>query len=138
MYKNIFDGFVLFTACKGIALDHTIGAVITGDRNMRLTDGAISLLGNPEYVNVFFDEPGKRMMIRKAEKDMPNIFRIQAKSFQCLGVIQHIHFIAGTNTKPGLAVRFEGIDPKASGCVIIDLNKHTVISTAKAIPRKDK
>ena len=46
------------------------------EKSIGISSGSFDLLGCPEYVNVFFDECGKRVMIKKATKTMPNVFKI--------------------------------------------------------------
>lgn len=41
-----------------------------------ISAGAFVELGKPEFVNVFIDESGKRVMIKKADKKMPNIWKV--------------------------------------------------------------
>ena len=51
------EGFVLFCSVKGQALDYSIGMLVSCG-NIRITYGAFRFAGKPDYVNVFFDEPG--------------------------------------------------------------------------------
>ena len=45
-------------------------------KSVGISSGAYDLLGCPEYVNVFFDECGRRVMIRKSDQTMPNALKV--------------------------------------------------------------
>ena len=129
--KSDLDGFVLFTETKGTTYDLSV-AVIMSKSNIRLTGGAKKLLEGAAYVNIFFDESGKRMMLRKAEKGNANIFRLNAgQNLLSLAVRKQIRAITGISNIPVWSgVRFEGYQPVPNS-VIFDLSKSTVVNFTK-------
>jgi hypothetical protein len=75
------DRFVVYKPCK---LPVCISA---HEKYIAISAGAYIALGKPEYVNVFLEECGNRVMIKKADKKMPNAMKIiehQAGSNRCL------------------------------------------------------
>ena len=129
--KNDLDGFVLFTETKGTEYDLTV-AMIMSESNIRLTRGAQKLMGGAEFVNIFFDEAGKRMMIRKAEKNNANIFKLSmGKNLLALAVRKQVCAITGISDIPAWSgVRFEGYQP-VPAALIFDLSKSTVVHFVK-------
>ena len=129
--KNDLDGFVLFTETKGTSFDTSVAVIVT-ESNARLTQGAAKCLNGAEYINIFFDESGRRMMLRKAEKTNANIFRLNGgKNLLSIAVRKQIRTIAGiADIASWSGIRFEGYQPTPSA-VIFDLSKSTIVQFSK-------
>lgn len=119
--KSDLEGFALFPNLKGTQYDLSI-AMTTADKHIILTAGTMKSLGNAEAVNVFFDEAGKRMMLRKTEKTNMNAYSIKDKRVTGSAAVANILAIAGIQKEPKTRVRFEGYCP-VGNCVIFDLSK---------------
>ena len=131
MSKSDLEGFTLFCERKGSSFDLSV-AMIMSASCARLTYGAMKCLGNAEYVNVFFDEPGKRMMLRKAEKDNANVFKMSAgHNLVSQAVRKQILAITGSGAAPTWSgYRYEGYQPVPDS-VIFDLKKYSVLNFVK-------
>ena len=116
------EGFVLFTG-KKTGYDPTI-ALTVGSTFVRMTDGALRVCGDPEFVNVFFDECGMRMMIKKAEKNMRNVFPSKNGLIKSNAVRNFLLALISVEAKTGMKIRFEGHNPHAQHTVIFDLSKY--------------
>ena len=125
MAKNELDGFVIFRANRS-GYDMSVGLIIC-NTGMRLTDGAFRQCGSPEYVNVFFDEAGKRMMLKKAEKNMANVYKLSGKYITSTTVRTHMLYIAEASAERGASLRIEGHNPGAPNTIIFDLSKCQVL-----------
>lgn len=78
---NEQDHFVVYKPCKLPA------CISAHEKYIAISAKAYIELGKPEYVNVFLDECGKRVMIKKADKRMPNVMKViehQAGSNRCI------------------------------------------------------
>ena len=76
-------------------------------------------------------------MIRKAEKNMANVFRLEGqKNLKCDAIRQQLLHVAGMETRPGVGLRFEGHNPGVPDCVIFDLSRASAltVSTGKRKP----
>ena len=72
---NELDGFVVYKP------DDVKGVFISASpKQIRISAEAYRRLGKPEWVNVFFDEAHKRVMIKAAEPDYPNVVHCTAHS----------------------------------------------------------
>ena len=67
------DGFVLYKPKPGIKNIH----ISIRKRGIGITQTAVEALGGSEYINVFFDDHRRRVMLKHAEADYPNIIRIR-------------------------------------------------------------
>ena len=75
----------------------------------------------------------KHMMIKKADKKMPNIFKLnKMKTITSTSVRSYLLQLAGLPEKPGCLIRFDGHNPNVPDTVIFDLAKYQVIKTKEA------
>ena len=119
--ENELKGFVLFQSAR--ANDFSVG-IIVGNNGMRLTAGAFRQRGSPEYINVFFDENTKRMMIKKADKRMANIYKVNSsKNITSSSVKAYLLHVAELE-RLNEVIRFDGHNPNVPDTVIFDLNKY--------------
>ena len=73
---NELDGFVVYRNEKGNrTAPHSI-ALMVSKRVLSLSMTACQILDDPVYVNIFFDERRRRMMVTKAEEETPNCFML--------------------------------------------------------------
>ena len=70
------EGFTVFRNEKGNRTAPHAVAIMVSKHVLSLSMTACQLLHDPVYVNVFFDERRRRMMIVKADPDTPNSFRL--------------------------------------------------------------
>ena len=70
------DGFVVFRNEKGNRTAPHVLALMVSPSTLGLSMTACQVLSDPVYGNVFFDERRRRMMVSKAEPDMPNAFML--------------------------------------------------------------
>lgn len=68
---NELDGFIVFRP----EVDRP-AFISTRQKSTGLSSGAWVKLGKPEYVNFFFDENGRRVMIKVAESDFDNALKV--------------------------------------------------------------
>ena len=68
------DGFVIYRNEKGNKTAPHACALLVSKYILTLSMTACFLLDDPEYVNIFFDERRRRLMITKAEPDSANSF----------------------------------------------------------------
>lgn len=136
MMTDPLAGFVLFPNAKEV-IQFSVGRGY-----VRLSSDAIRLIGDPSYINVFFDEPGKRMAVKAATEKMPNVFGTgkSAGLNKCATLIEKILAVAETEWHPGEVIRFNGV--KYSDYVIYDLSKPKVTRyddhTAKMMAAKQQ
>jgi len=115
--NNELEGFVLFQGPRS-GYDASVGLIVTKSY-IRLTGGAFRQSGNPQ----FFDEYGKRMMVKKAEKSMANTFKIDPKGYVNSHTVRiYLLNLIGIDDIDK-RIRFEGHNPKISDTVIFDLSK---------------
>lgn len=72
--SNDLNGFKLFRNEKGNRVCPYVCALMVAKTSIGLSLTACEMLDFPTYVNIFFDDKRRRVMISKAEKDYPNIF----------------------------------------------------------------
>jgi len=121
---NDLEGFVLFEIRSGLAADLSVSVILTVNY-LRLTTTAFRQLGSPEFVNVFFDEHGKRMMLKKADKRNQNIVKVdqKTKSISSVSLRMMIQKISGVEASGGHRFRLDGYNPHCNDTVIFDLAK---------------
>lgn len=68
------DGFVIYRNEKGNKTAPHACALLVSKYILTLSMTACFQLEDPSYVNIFFDERRRRMMIAKTEPDAPNSF----------------------------------------------------------------
>lgn len=73
MSKDL-DGFKLFRNEKGNRVCPYVCALMVAKTSIGLSLTACEMLEYPTYVNIFFDDKRRRVMISKAEAGFPNIF----------------------------------------------------------------
>ena len=113
-------GFVLFPNVKEVV------QMSIGRGYIRISSDAIRLIGDPHFLNVFFDEPGKRMAVKAADDKMPNTFGMGKNTGlnKCAALLEKVLQVAETEWHPGEVIRFDGV--KYSDYVIFDLSKWKV------------
>lgn len=97
-------GFVLFPNTKESLM------VTVGSGYVRISADTLRIIGSPTHINVFFDDFGKRMLVKAAKKDMPNVFGF-SKSGSIAnygGVREKILQLAEITPQPGDVIRFFG------------------------------
>ena len=110
---NEFDGFVVYKT------DMRPAYIAGHDRYVSISAGAFTELGCPDLVNLFIDESGKRVMIKRAEKKFKNVLRViehQAGHNRCICRKDLALTICGIF---GKGVRVIG-HPAGDGCMIFD------------------
>lgn len=73
------DGFRVFEPKRNQAGEDVIRILINRD-GCRITQRCAEVLRGPDYVIAFFDEKGKRLMLKPAEKGMANAIHLKTKS----------------------------------------------------------
>ena len=73
---NELEGFVIYRNEKGNRTAPHSCSIMVSKHVFSLSMTAGQMLEDPVYVNIFFDERRKRMMITKADADMPNTFML--------------------------------------------------------------
>lgn len=68
------DGFTLFRNEKGNRVCPYVCALMVAKTSIGLSLTACEYLEFPKFVNIFFDDKRRRVMISKAEAGYPNIF----------------------------------------------------------------
>ena len=114
-------GFVLFPNVKEVV------QMSIGRGYIRISSDAIRLIGNPEFLNVFFDESGKRMAVKAATEKMPNVFGMGKNTGlnKCAALLEKVLKVAETEWHPGEVIRFDGV--KYENYVIFDLSKSKTV-----------
>ena len=73
--NNDLMGFVLYEPTD----TRRTGVFITGrSHSISLSDKSLNMIGNPEYINIFFKPGKKQMMIMASQKDFENNFPLKA------------------------------------------------------------
>lgn len=66
-------------------------------------------LRNPEYVNIFFDEPGKRIAFKASGNNVENRFKILKTGLENAGRIrQKVLDVSGAKMEPEKVLEFHG------------------------------
>ena len=135
------SGFVLFKSQPEII------RLTIGRGYIRISADALRLIGDPKAINVFFDEPGKRMAVKASDTRMPNTFTMGKSTGlnKCAALLEQIHQIAGTEYHKGEIIRFNG-QKYGSDYVIFDLSRpktvkfddHTAVMNAKRHEKEAK
>ena len=114
-------GLVLFQNVKEVI------QIAIGRGYVRISSDAIRLIGDPSFINVFFDESGKRMAVKAATEKMPNVFAVGKHTGlnKCGVILEKIIQVAGVEWHPGEVIRFNG--QKYSDYVIFDLSKSKTV-----------
>ena len=113
-------GLVLFQNVKEVI------QIAIGRGYVRISSDAIRLIWDPSFINVFFDESGKRMAVKAATEKMPNVFGTGKNTGlnKCGILMEKILEVAEVEWHPGEVIRFNGV--KYSDYVIYDLSKPKV------------
>lgn len=98
------EGFVLFKNTPEVV------QLTVGRGYVRVSSDAMRQIGDPECINIFFDESGKRMAVKAADSRMPNIFVVGKNTGlnRCADLNHRILEIAGIEWHPGEVIRFNG------------------------------
>lgn len=114
-------GFVLFPN------EREVIQLSIGRGYIRISSDAIRMIGDPSWINVFFDEPGKRMAVKAATDKMPNTFGMGKNTglAKCTALLEKIIEISGVEWHPGEVIRFNG-RKYGDDYVIFDLSKSKV------------
>ena len=104
MTEDPLAGFVIFANTREII------QITIGSGYVRLSNDALRVIGSPEAVNVFFDDSRKRMMIKGAKKNMPNIFTFRDKGQlqNYAGIREKILELAEIEYTPGDNIKING------------------------------
>ena len=125
--KNELTGFVVYEPRKfrsnGIAFS-------VNNRTLRFTTEAVTKIGAPDYVNIFFDDTKKRMLVTAAKKDYKNVFQLRKPSNRlsvrsaifCAALCVQVQRLAGIEDREKL-VSFKGRVYSPTQ-LIFDLSKH--------------
>ena len=125
--SNELEGFEVFE--PGLSRgEFWVGLIVSGS-SIRLTQGSMDILKNPEFVVAFFDRKGKRMMIVPGRKDTPNCIKIgksnktvRSSYITCKSLNDEIRRVAGVEEKVSFTVfghKAESMRPT----LIFDLGK---------------
>lgn len=118
MVTDPLKGFVLFENTSEII------RLSIGRGYIRISADAIRMIGDPNAINVFFDEPGKRIAVKAADSKMPNTF-IMGKNTglnKCAVLLEKILAVAEIEWHPGEVIRFNG-QKCLDDYIIFDLSK---------------
>ena len=102
--RNPLDGFVLYKNEK-----ETVKLTV-GKDYVRVSSDALRMIGEPEYINIFFDETSRRMAVKASDSSMPNVFVVTTAYgiSRCAVLREKILEIADIEWKPGQVIRFNG------------------------------
>ena len=122
MSNDLLAGFVLFRN------DQDVIQLTIGRGYVRISSDALHLIGDPSHINIFFDEPGKRLAVKAANSKMPNTFNASYKTGlgKCNALLQKIIEISGVDWHIGEVIKFNG-QKYSSDYVIFDLSKSRTI-----------
>ena len=120
------EGFVVFANVQKV-LRLTVS---TG--SMRISVDAAREIGDPQYINIFFDDNKKRMAIKAATKSMENVFRITNTKVNNMAIIRDkiLKLLEMELVPAGSALRFIG-SKTSSGYIIFDLTKSQQIQFSR-------
>ena len=124
---NELEGFEVFVPSRTSGIER-LGITIS-KTGVRLTKTALGLIKYPEFVNVFFDRGGKRMMIQPGDKRNQNIMKL-SKQGNCPNTLSQRCFMKAMEDVVQM-VLFDGGNYFVSGykvkttqpILIFDLNK---------------
>ena len=104
MMASPLEGFVLFKNTPEVV------QLTVGRGYVRVSSDALRQIGDPECINIFFDESGKRMAVKAADSRMSNIFVVGKNTGlnKCADLNHRILEIAGIEWHPGEVIRFNG------------------------------
>lgn len=121
MMASPLEGFVLFPN------EREVIQLSIGRGYIRISSDAIRLIGDPSFINVFFDETGRRMAVKAATDKMPNTFGMGKNTGlnKCAMLIEKILTVAETEWHPSEVIRFNG-RKYGDDYVIFDLSKSKV------------
>lgn len=126
-------GFVLLKNPSKELIMMNIGKIVL------INKAGLDAIGRPMYVNLFFDECGKRMMVKKAGKQDENIFRVtKSAGLSDQGLIKTtiLSVIEKEEFPDQTVLSYLGYKVKGTDCLIFDLRVPHMIrkfprSTAK-------
>ena len=98
MVTDPLKGFVLFENTSEII------QLSIGRGYIRISADAIRMIGDPNAINVFFDEPGKRIAVKAADSKMPNTFIMRKNTGlnKCAVLLEKIREILSFAKKRGV------------------------------------
>ena len=133
MMTDPLAGFVLFKNTPEV-IQLTIGRGY-----VRISNDALRLIGDPEAINVFFDEPNKRMAVKAATDKMPNVFKMNKRSGlgKCSTLLEEILRVSEVEWHPGEVIRFSG-RKYSSDYVIFDLAKSKIVKYDDHVSERNK
>ena len=122
MVTDPLVGFVLFKNTPEV-IQLTIGRGY-----IRISADAIRMIGDPNAINVFFDEPGRRMAVKASDASMPNTFAMGKSTGlnKCAVLLEQIRRISDVEYHRGEIIRFSG-QKYGTDYVIFDLSKPKVV-----------
>lgn len=111
------SGFVLYKNEKEMI------QVTIGKSYVRLSSDALRVVGNPDFVNIFFDDMNQRMAVKASDASMPNVFDVTPSSGirKCGPLLDKILSISEQEQRSGEVIRFPG--QKYGDYVIFDLKR---------------
>lgn len=125
-------GFALLKNPSKETILLSIGSVV------QINKAGLSAIGDPVYVNLFFDAFGKRMMVKKAKKGEENVFRVTENAgLTNYGLIKTtILQIIEKDKFPGqTVVSYLGHKVKDTDCLIFDLGTVHMMRDIRKITR---
>lgn len=124
-------GFVLLENPSKDTILLSIGKVILVNK------AGLTAIGSPMYINVFFDECGKRMMVRKAEKKNENIFFVKKHGISDYSLLKEtiLRIIEKEDFPEQTVVSYLGHKVKNCDSIIFNLGK---VHMMRKFPRNEK
>ena len=125
------QGFVLLENPSKETILLNIGNIVLVNK------AGLHAISDPMYVNIFFDECGKRLMIRKADKKCDNIFRVTKSGISDYTLIKStiLRIIEKENFPERTVISYLGHRVKDSDCLIFDLS---TIHMVRRFPRSSE
>ncbi len=122
-------GFVLLENPSRSAVILSVG------NTMLINRAGLEAIGNPKFVNIFFDECGMRMMVKKANPKDENVFRVAKSGLSDQSVIKR-RILEITNKEEfpeRTVVSYLGHKVKSSDSLIFDLSR---VHMERKFPRR--
>lgn len=92
---------------------------------------AFEALGEPEAVEMYFDEGLKRIGFKKCDPSLPNAFHMVKKTRSSFRAISAATFCNRFGIRAHTRVIFEGAYVNPDGLLVIDLKKTVIAARAK-------
>jgi hypothetical protein len=93
--------------------------------------GAFQALGEPEAVEMYFDEVSKRIGFKKCDPTLPNAFHLVKRDRSRFHQISAATFCNRFGIRAHHRVTFEGAYVNAEGILVVDLKKTVIATRAK-------